>query len=257
MSFSLVKVRLPDRQGAANPTRFPFASENGGAPRPCAAGAGALSQCSISAVPPRGRSMDPLIEGYRRFRADVWPAERARYEALAHWGQSPEAMVIACSDSRVDPQTIFSAVPGELFVVRNVAALVPPLQPRPRPSRNERSTRIRREGAEDSAPRGAGARAVRRGEGDGLRARRRRRSDFIASWVEIGKPALDAAGEQAGGTARADRGGSRAAFARQSHDLPLDRGSGRGRPAYAARLLVRRPHRRAGGRRAGGLEPVD
>ena len=61
--------------------------------------------------------MDPLIEGYRRFRADVWPAERARYEALAHWGQSPEAMVIACSDSRVDPQTVFSAVPGELFVV--------------------------------------------------------------------------------------------------------------------------------------------
>jgi len=73
--------------------------------------------------------MDPLIEGYRRFRAEVWPAERARYEALAHWGQSPEAMVIACSDSRVDPQTIFGAVPGELFVVRNVANLVPPYSP--------------------------------------------------------------------------------------------------------------------------------
>ena len=42
--------------------------------------------------------MDPLIEGYRRFRAEIWPTERARYEALAHWGQSPEAMVIACSD---------------------------------------------------------------------------------------------------------------------------------------------------------------
>ena len=56
--------------------------------------------------------MDPLIEGYLRFRADVWPAERARYEALANWGQSPEAMVIACSDSRVDPQTVFSAVPA-------------------------------------------------------------------------------------------------------------------------------------------------
>ena len=73
--------------------------------------------------------MDPLIEGYRRFRADVWPAERARYEALARWGQSPEAMVIACSDSRVDPQTIFGAVPGELFVVRNIAAIVPPYSP--------------------------------------------------------------------------------------------------------------------------------
>ena len=75
--------------------------------------------------------MDPLIEGYHRFRAEVWPTERARYEALAHWGQSPEAMVIACSDSRVDPQTIFSAVPGELFVIRNVAALVPPYRPTP------------------------------------------------------------------------------------------------------------------------------
>ena len=75
--------------------------------------------------------MDPLIEGYRRFRAEVWPAERARYEALAHWGQSPEAMVIACSDSRVDPQTVFGAVPGELFVIRNVAALVPPYSPDP------------------------------------------------------------------------------------------------------------------------------
>jgi carbonic anhydrase len=69
--------------------------------------------------------MDPLTEGYRRFRADIWPGERARYEALAHWGQSPEAMVVACSDSRVDPQTVFGAAPGELFVVRNVAALVP------------------------------------------------------------------------------------------------------------------------------------
>ena len=73
--------------------------------------------------------MDPLIEGYRRFRAETWPAERERYEALAHWGQSPETMVIACSDSRVDPQTVFGAVPGELFVVRNVAALVPPYGP--------------------------------------------------------------------------------------------------------------------------------
>lgn len=73
--------------------------------------------------------MDRLIDGYRRFRTEVWPAERARYEALARGGQSPQTLVIACSDSRVDPQTVFGAGPGELFVVRNVAGLAPPFSP--------------------------------------------------------------------------------------------------------------------------------
>ena len=73
--------------------------------------------------------MERLLEGYRRFRAEVWPAERARYEALATRGQRPATLVIACSDSRVDPQTVFGAGPGELFVVRNVAGLVPPYRP--------------------------------------------------------------------------------------------------------------------------------
>ncbi len=72
--------------------------------------------------------MDDLIEGYRRFRAETWPAERARYQTLAE-GQHPETMVIACSDSRVDPATVFGAGPGQLFVVRNVAGLVPPWTP--------------------------------------------------------------------------------------------------------------------------------
>jgi len=73
--------------------------------------------------------MDRLLEGYRRFRSEVWPLERARYEALARKGQRPETLVIACSDSRVDPQTVFGAGPGEMFVVRNVAGLVPPYRP--------------------------------------------------------------------------------------------------------------------------------
>ena len=73
--------------------------------------------------------MERLIEGYRRFRRETWPAERARYEHLASRGQKPGTLVIACSDSRVDPQTIFGAGPGELFVVRNVAAIVPPYRP--------------------------------------------------------------------------------------------------------------------------------
>ncbi len=69
-----------------------------------------------------------LLQGYRRFRAETWPRQRARFEALAE-GQKPETLVIACSDSRADPQMIFDAAPGELFTVRNVAALAPPYQP--------------------------------------------------------------------------------------------------------------------------------
>jgi carbonic anhydrase len=142
----------------------------------------------------QGRLMDPLIEGYRKFRAEVWPAERARYEALAHWGQSPEAMVIACSDSRVDPQTVFSAVPGELFVVRNVAALVPPFEPDPG-----------HHGTSAALEFGVKVLKISRlvvlghGQCGGVKAMAYgappQAGDFIASWVEIGKPALLAAGE--------------------------------------------------------------
>ncbi len=73
--------------------------------------------------------MDELLQGYRRFRDTAWPEHRARFQQLAERGQRPRAMVVACSDSRVDPQMIFGAAPGQLFVVRNVANLVPPYQP--------------------------------------------------------------------------------------------------------------------------------
>jgi carbonic anhydrase len=72
--------------------------------------------------------MDRLIAGYRNFRDSRWRAERERYAELATNGQKPETLVIACSDSRSDPATIFNARPGELFVVRNIAAIVPPLE---------------------------------------------------------------------------------------------------------------------------------
>jgi carbonic anhydrase len=69
--------------------------------------------------------MKRLIEGYRSFRARRWPRERRRYEETAAKGQTPEYLIIACSDSRADPATIFDARPGEFFLIRNIAALVP------------------------------------------------------------------------------------------------------------------------------------
>jgi carbonic anhydrase len=68
-----------------------------------------------------------LLDGYRRFRAHDWAKQRARWTELAD-GQSPSTLVIACSDSRVDPSQIFDVSPGEIFVVRNVANLVPPFE---------------------------------------------------------------------------------------------------------------------------------
>src|SRR5256885_100304 len=72
-----------------------------------------------------------LIDGYRTFASQRLPAEQSRYRDLSVRGQSPETMVIGCCDSRVSPEVIFDAGPGELFVVRNVANLVPVYQPDP------------------------------------------------------------------------------------------------------------------------------
>jgi len=68
-----------------------------------------------------------LLAGYRRFRETRYEAEQSRWRALAE-GQSPRAIIIACCDSRADPATIFDTDPGEIFVVRNVANLVPPFE---------------------------------------------------------------------------------------------------------------------------------
>lgn len=70
-----------------------------------------------------------LTQGYRAFLDGRFTAERSRYEALAEAGQRPEIMVVGCIDSRVSPEVIFDAAPGELLVVRNVANLVPPYEP--------------------------------------------------------------------------------------------------------------------------------
>lgn len=70
-----------------------------------------------------------LTEGYRSFLDERFSREKSRYEELAESGQTPKIMLIGCCDSRVAPETIFDARPGEMFVVRNVANLVPPFSP--------------------------------------------------------------------------------------------------------------------------------
>ena len=70
-----------------------------------------------------------LVEGYRRFLRDRHAPDRGRYRQLAEIGQAPSAMVIGCCDARVDVSAIFDAEAGELFILRNVANLVPPYEP--------------------------------------------------------------------------------------------------------------------------------
>ncbi len=84
----------------------------------------------LALTPNTMTEFDDLIAGYRRFRNKDWTEQRDRWSELSE-GQSPRVMVIACSDSRVDPAQIFDTSPGEIFVVRNVAALVPPFETTP------------------------------------------------------------------------------------------------------------------------------
>jgi len=132
--------------------------------------------------------MDDLIEGYRRFRSGTWQSERSRFEELSRLGQRPRTLVIACSDSRTDPQMVFNAAPGELFVVRNVASLAPPYGPDDHPHGTSaaiefavRSLRVREIVVMGHAMCG-GIKALLNGAPAEV-------SDFVGQWVRIAEPA--------------------------------------------------------------------
>ena len=134
---------------------------------------------------------DALLSGYQRFRADHWPAARAQYEALAADGQKPHTLVVACSDSRADPALIFDTAPGQLFVVRNVANLVPPYEPDGQLHGVSAALEfgVKVLGVSRIVVMGhahcGGVAAMRTGAPDSCR-------DFVAPWIEQGSPAVRA-----------------------------------------------------------------
>jgi carbonic anhydrase len=132
--------------------------------------------------------MDELIEGYRRFRSRTWRDERSRFAELSRLGQRPRALVMACSDSRTDPQMVFNAAPGELFVIRNVASLAPPYGPDGKPHGVSaaiefavRSLRVPQIIVMGHAMCG-GIEALLRGTATET-------SDFVGTWVQLAEPA--------------------------------------------------------------------
>jgi carbonic anhydrase len=134
--------------------------------------------------------MKALLDGYDRFRTGYWREHEELYSNLARDGQSPPAMVIACADSRVAPEMIFDCAPGEIFVVRNVSALVPPYAP----DDNKHGTSAALEFAVTSLQvrsivvlghsHCGGIRALVSGPGGA-------HGDFIESWMSIAKSARD------------------------------------------------------------------
>ena len=151
---------------------------------------------------------DSLLDGYRSFRGSRYEPERERYRALAEHGQTPEVMVIACCDSRSAPETIFHAAPGEIFVVRNVANLVPPYEPEGRHQSTSAALEFAVLGLRVrhivvlGHGRCGGVRAALHPEAEPLSP-----GDFIGKWMTLLGPAAraiaagDGAGTGAGGAA--------------------------------------------------------
>ena len=134
-----------------------------------------------------------LIDGFTDFRNDFFGQDKAFFKRLIRRGQHPKIMIISCSDSRVDPAILFGTRPGELFVIRNVANLVPPYQPDDQYHGISAAIEfgVRDLGVEDIVILGhaycGGVNALcEHARGEAAEDR-----EFITPWIKIALPALD------------------------------------------------------------------
>jgi carbonic anhydrase len=139
--------------------------------------------------------MERLIEGFRRFRGNYYREHRARFERLAGRPQHPRYAVVTCCDSRIDTTLIFDTVPGEIFLIRNIANLVPPY----RPDERQHSTSAAIEYAVRILKVGQFVVLGHAGCG-GIKALLdppEEATDFVASWLQIAGPARTRVVDQA------------------------------------------------------------
>ncbi len=134
--------------------------------------------------------MEKFIAGYRHFRETYYRDNQAFIKELIARGQAPKALMIACSDSRIDPSLKFNVAPGELFIVRNVANLVPPFEPDGHTHGTSAALEFAVRGlhVEDVIVMGharcGGIHALMNQPRDG---------DFVAAWMQIAEPAREKA----------------------------------------------------------------
>ncbi len=149
--------------------------------------------------------MDALIKGYRRFRAGYYEQRKETFENLSALGQKPQAMIIGCSDARVDPAINFDTGPGEVFMVRNVANVVPPYAPDGDHHGTSAALEFAMKGLEipnivilGHAKCGGIAALVDKEPGDAPS------NDFLDLWMQVARPARRAAFRAAEAVGKAD-----------------------------------------------------